>query len=313
MKSTEFRKNSFSRIPLVRTSVLCCTLLTMFFANADVTITDQYGNNMQYSEKFIKHHEDGQGASIFSLVDEKVIMINHSREEYSEMSAAKLCEATEKMAEIFSLLGTPEHGEVSIIKGESNIVIAGYSTTQYLIKQGGILREIIWLASDRKLRSELEKYNSLDWINDCFGGSDDYDDSKSYKALMSKGVVLKSYSGDEYNLQEVLAKKKLDATTLLELEASEVVNIDFSDIPAAEFEVNANYTKVSREAMMTDPSDVLHGEMNADVSEKEREPEVTDSDNQDAIDKLKTMAEESEEGKVIFKALGKLFGSDDQS
>jgi hypothetical protein len=127
---------------------------------------------------------------------------------------------------------------------------------------------------------------------------------------MAKGMVLKSYSDDEYNLEEVLAKKNLDANTLLELEASEVVNIYFSDIPAAEFEVNANYTKVSREAMMTDPSDVLHGEMNTDVSEKEREPEVTDSDNQDAIDKLKTMAEES---KVIFKALGKLFGSDDQS
>jgi hypothetical protein len=204
---------------------------------------------------------------------------------------------------------------VSIEEGESRIDIAGYPTVQYRVVQDDELKEVIWLSTDKKLFGELKKYNDnyRAWNKNCNDeGGNHFSDSRPYQALMAKGVVLKSYSGSEFYIEEALESQNLDTTLMEELEISEVVKINFNDIATSEFEIPTNYKEISVEDMMNRSAKEWKAET-ADYSGEEKfEKAIESLKDEETINKIKEMAEESEEGKVLFNALEKLFGTDEQ-
>ncbi len=351
--------------PLIQSLIACGVLSTAFVASADVTVMNRDGSKVLFSDEFMKSPipmGDKKITSIVEIDSEIITTIDDDRKEYYQTTIDEICEAqvkfenaansikeqmmsqfTKDQLEQMKQLQKNDLELITIKKGDVGIKIAGYSTTQYKVYDDDELIETLWLSTDKKLKKEFERRKPiLDKINcmsNVLSEDLDYEDTVIYKALIEKGVVLKSYSDDldEEDIQDYyadLASGDYDEDD--EINISEVVKVDFSNIEAKEFTIPNNYKKVTQEEFYTtlnqetidefnqgiDAFNENSDEFNKAVEEAYDEYQVTNSteetvinepaaaaeevsNKQKALDKIKKLAEK--EGGAVGKLLGKLF------
>jgi len=124
--------------------------------------------------------------------------------------------------------------EVSFKKAGSGGKVAGWSTDKYEIYVDGKLYEEVWLVTDSSLVKDLTKvdFKVFQEFSSCMadqpGGGWDPENSPEYVKLMKKGWEVKSVSHGD-----------------VEQVSSDTVSLEKKDIPGSEFQVPANYRKVT--------------------------------------------------------------------
>lgn len=184
-----------------------------------------------FSGNATKHIIEG-GSEIINHLDQgKIVIVDHSRKSYSEMTPAQLQKVLDQGAAEFGAsedspavrkAGIQRQAIVTVTKQGDGGIIAGYKTEKYLLK--GSVELQIWVAPELQVPSGYYESLRLTTPRNPL-----IDMNKVYDELAKiKGVALKRVS-------TLKTKDKAVTTTTV------VTNVEKRPIPASIFEVPPDY------------------------------------------------------------------------